>query len=903
MTRLLVFLSIILWSFINAYGQGYLHTSGKKIVNGNGEEVILRGIGTGNWFLQEGYMMKSSDVAGTQWAFMKKLEETIGKDRTNTFYKSWLDNHFTRTDVDSMKQWGFNSVRVALHYKWLTLPIENEPVFGQDTWLEDGFKRIDSLLDWCGDNKMYLILDLHGAPGGQGSDANISDYDPSKPSLWESAENRRKTVALWARLAQRYANEPWIGGYDLINEPNWTLPGGTMLRQLYVDITQAIRLVDQNHIIIVEGNWFANDYTGLTPTWDNNMVYSGHKYWTYNNPGDLNYMLSIRDAWNVPVWLGESGENSNTWFTSLIALCENNGVGWSWWPVKKAGINNVLQVPESQKYNNLMSLWKNGTPAMTADQAFEAVMEWSANHRIQNCMVKRDVIDAMIRQPHTNEAIPFRKNKPGDVINAVNYDLGKSSYAYKDTDTANYHLSTNNYVAWNKGWEYRNDGVDIEKCLDSYPGGNGYSVGWTETGEWLQYTVDADSAAGYKLTIRTSSANSDPGAVRFFINGNDITGTLVLPNTGDWTAFSSTTASNIILPAGNNRIKLFFERGGSNINLFSFTNPVALADVPFTYIFSETSVSGNEIIVTLNKDASSVNINPADFQVTANSNNVSVTAVARLQGNNRMLTVSLASPISFGQVVKISYNGNSVQSGTAFLTHFTGNNVKNNLPSQFTVPVKIQAEDFYYNNGFKLEDCTDAGGGKNTGFANNGDYLDYLINVTKAAEYLFTFRLASIYSNGRISIRISADGNTFQELGVLSVVSTGGWQTWADQVIRLSLPAGNIKLRLYSQAGEYNINWINIADPTSIDDWGFNNRLKIYPNPGNGIFRVEAPSEYGSNAVVTVKNGTGIVVYNEGFHWEGEEPYEMNLSQLKPGIYFIQVSSAKGTASAKVIIL
>ena len=318
MKRFLLLLLIFNGLFLYSSGQGFLHTSGKKIVNGNGDEVIIRSIGTGNWLLQEGYMMKSSDVAGTQSAFRRKLVETIGEERTVEFYEAWLDNHFTRTDVDSMKAWGFNSVRVAMHYKWLTLPIEDEPVAGQDTWLEDGFVRLDSLLDWCGDNQMYLFLDMHGAPGGQGKDANISDYDPTKPSLWESAENRRKTVALWARLAERYANEPWIGGYDLINEPNWDLPGGTLLRQLYGQITTAIRAVDQNHMIIIEGNWFANDYTGLTPPWDDNMIYSPHKYWNYNTQNEINWMINLRNTWNIPIWLGETGENSNSWFTDQI---------------------------------------------------------------------------------------------------------------------------------------------------------------------------------------------------------------------------------------------------------------------------------------------------------------------------------------------------------------------------------------------------------------------------------------------------------------------------------------------------------------------------------------------------------------------------------------------------------
>ena len=199
------------------------------------------------------------------------------------FYEAWLNNHVTKADIDSLASWGFNSIRLPMHYNLYTLPIQQEPVSGEQTWLEKGFELTDNLLSWCADNEMYLILDLHAAPGGQGMDEAISDYDPDLPSLWESAENREKTVALWRRLAERYADEEWIGGYDLINEVNWNLPNNTMLRNIYMDITAAIREVDNNHIIFIEGNWFANDFTNLTPPWDDNMVYSFHKYWTLNN--------------------------------------------------------------------------------------------------------------------------------------------------------------------------------------------------------------------------------------------------------------------------------------------------------------------------------------------------------------------------------------------------------------------------------------------------------------------------------------------------------------------------------------------------------------------------------------------------------------------------------------------
>ena len=205
--------------FSNAHSQGFLRTDGKRIVNEKGENVLLRGIGLGGWMLQEGYMLRVPGE-GQQHRIRAKIAELIGEENTSDFYNAWLANHTRRIDIDSMKAWGFNSVRLPMHYNLYTLPIEEEET-NDNTWLEKGFAMTDSLLAWCKANQMYLILDLHAAPGGQGTDANISDRDPNKPSLWDSEANQKKTVALWKKLAERYVNEQWIGAYDIINEPNW----------------------------------------------------------------------------------------------------------------------------------------------------------------------------------------------------------------------------------------------------------------------------------------------------------------------------------------------------------------------------------------------------------------------------------------------------------------------------------------------------------------------------------------------------------------------------------------------------------------------------------------------------------------------------------------------------------
>ena len=230
---------IIFFFALSLNGQN-LRTLGKKIINSDSEEVLLKGVGLGGWMLQEGYMMNSSGAADTQHEFMERLTALVGAESTAEFYTNWRNNFVTKQDVDSIAKFGYNSIRLPMHYNLFTLPIEEEPVEGENTWLTLGFEMVDALLTWCESNEIYLILDLHAAPGGQGKDAAISDYDDSKPSLWESEQNKSKTVALWGKLAERYKDKEWIGGYDLLNEVNWPL-GDRVLRDLYVRITNEIR--------------------------------------------------------------------------------------------------------------------------------------------------------------------------------------------------------------------------------------------------------------------------------------------------------------------------------------------------------------------------------------------------------------------------------------------------------------------------------------------------------------------------------------------------------------------------------------------------------------------------------------------------------------------------------------
>lgn len=561
-------------------GQDFLRADGQRIVNGKGEDVLLRGIGLGGWMLQEGYMLRVNGE-GQQHRIRARIEALIGPKRTEEFYDAWLSNHTRRIDVDSLKAWGFNSIRLPMHYNLYTLAVQQEPVKGENTWLQKGFAMTDSLLAWCKANQMYLILDLHATPGGQGNDLNISDRDPSQPSLWESKENQQKMIQLWKKLAERYAHEPWIGGYDIINEPNWgfTDPSsdknGTKeknnvpLKELMVDITKAIREVDPNHMIIIEGNGWGNNYNGILPTWDSNMVLSFHKYWNYNDAHSIQHILNYRQQYNVPVWLGETGENSNVWFTEAVSLLEKNNIGWAWWPLKKIGGNNPLEVLNNTNYEKVLDYWRSGGEKPSEAEAYQGLMELAASTKLENTVFHRDVVDALIRQPQTSATKPYQSIVIGmnHTLKAVDYDLGRNGFAYFDKDTADYHTSGKRSVG-NKGGKYRNDGVDIRRDSAAT---EGYYVSDMEEGEWLQYTLNVTRKGKYVIRFAVASA-ADSAQLSLQLNGAVVATNITVPNTGSNQTWQEVSSNPIRLPGGKQVLRIVVNKGGCNLKSIQFTN-------------------------------------------------------------------------------------------------------------------------------------------------------------------------------------------------------------------------------------------------------------------------------------------------------------------------------------------
>lgn len=892
-------LLLLLMNSTIAQTQGFLHTDGTRIVDEEGEEIIFRGIGLGGWMLQEGYMLGTS---GAQHELEARIEALVGSAQKEEFYDTWLANHTRKIDIDSMAAWGFNLVRLPMHYKLFTLPIEEEPVPGEITWIDKGFQMTDQLLAWCKDNNIYLILDLHAAPGGQGENADISDYDPTKPSLWESQANRTKMIALWRRLAERYADEPMIAAYDLINEPNWGFqnhnsdPNGcaesqnTLLWQLQKDVTAAIREVDSNHMVIIEGNCWGNNYNGLPALWDDNLVISYHKYWNPNDQGAIQGMLNMRENRQVPIWLGETGENSNTWFTNAIDLFERNGIGWSWWPLKKLGYNNPLEINRNPAYQAILDHWNSGGPQPSSEDAFDGLMQLAEDLKLENNRFHPSVVDAMIRQPHSEEAIPFKLHPitSGDtsVIYPTDFDMGRHGIAYSDKEVEN---TTGNAggQAWNLGFAYRNDGVDIEASEDEMS--NGYNVGWTEDGEWLQFTVQVEEAGHYDLQIRTASI-STTGKLLMTANGIPISQIVSLPNTGGYQNWQTTTIENVPLNTGTNRIRLEIITGGFNLSYLAFNGPENITGEQPLLLDAGGIHGENTIDFTFNDSFQEI---PAgsEFKLTYDGIEVAVTDAYLKDGMDRIITLEAESPLVYGTEVLLSYLDTSIQTtnGTVLNT-FLDEEVRIVLSDGFlplTIPGRVETEDFAYNSGFEFEETTDTGGGTNAGYTDTGDYLDFLVFVEQEGTYRVDFRFASESAGGAMRLQLVEAGNT-TDLTSVSFNATGGWQDWITVSRELQLPAGLQTIRLLSDASLFNINWLHFSflpdGPTSVEE-PIEALVKIFPNPVADTIYLSFPNQSQALSEVSVFNIEGIRQFS--LRLEGSQLTIPVRNQLSKGQYLL----------------
>ncbi|MCW5954484.1 MAG: cellulase family glycosylhydrolase, partial [Propionibacteriaceae bacterium] len=281
---------------------GLVRASGTGLVDDDGP-LRLGGVGLGNWLMPEGYMWRFGDQLASPRQIEARIRQLVGPERAAEFWHRFREEFIAEQDFALIAQAGFDHVR---------LPINARGVITDDgEFLPGGFELIDRAIDWSERHGLRIMLDLHGAPGGQ-TGTNIDDSPNRLPELFMHRRHRDRTIELWREIARRYRDRDAVLGYDLLNEPlpeEWQHRYEAELVRLYRDLTAAIREVDDRHLLVYEGSHWATNWTPLRERFDDNQLLQFHRYWCPPDESSIAEYLEVRDRLGTPIYMGEGGEN------------------------------------------------------------------------------------------------------------------------------------------------------------------------------------------------------------------------------------------------------------------------------------------------------------------------------------------------------------------------------------------------------------------------------------------------------------------------------------------------------------------------------------------------------------------------------------------------------------------
>jgi endoglucanase len=357
----------------------FVHRDGKLLKDSTNAAIKLKGVNLGGWLLWEGWIWGGK--LKSQSTIYSGIESTTSKKDADAFRDYVYKNFINEGDIQKISQLGLNVVRVPFNHR----------IFDTASCNAIGWQVMDSLLKWCAKYHVYAVLDMHAAYGGQNP---YFIADPDKTILWKSEEAKRKTVVLWKKIAERYKNNPAVGGYDLLNEPTISKPED--LVSMYNRIIEAIRSVDKNHMIILEGNNFAKKFDFFKKLPDENMCFSFHIYtWLGGKPSDkIEPYTALANQLNVPMWCGEWGENTHEVIATTLATFaqpNSNVAGWCFWTWKKApnGYTSLQAINVSAEWKSYIT-WcckPNSKTKPIAEAAKKAISDFENAFLSKNMVV------------------------------------------------------------------------------------------------------------------------------------------------------------------------------------------------------------------------------------------------------------------------------------------------------------------------------------------------------------------------------------------------------------------------------------------------------------------------------------------------------------------------------------
>ncbi|KAL3496356.1 putative glucanase [Aspergillus germanicus] len=367
---------------------GFLRVSGDKIVDSNGTVVNLRGSALVGWINMENFLI---GYPGMESGMRAAMREVMGEEKYNFFYDRWLYYLWTEKDAKLFQHLGLNCLRLPFNHRHL------EDDMNPRVLKEKGFKYPDRVIEICARHGIYTILDMHTVPGGQNQDWHC-DNPTNYAAFWDYRDHQDRTVWLWEQIAKRYKGNTWVAGYNPMNES--ADPSRKLLYPFYVRLENAVRAIDPDHILWLDGNTYATDLS----IHDYSMMGfpKGELYKGTPEPDQkLESQFLRKCKYNlehkVPVWSGEFGPTyapthapaaakTNKCRYNLLRrqmqVYEQHEISWSLWTYKDIGLMGMVSTSADSPWNRLIGpfmekktrLYVDGCNVRTSPEA-DAVLD------------------------------------------------------------------------------------------------------------------------------------------------------------------------------------------------------------------------------------------------------------------------------------------------------------------------------------------------------------------------------------------------------------------------------------------------------------------------------------------------------------------------------------------------
>ncbi|WP_216853556.1 glycoside hydrolase family 5 protein [Phytoactinopolyspora halotolerans] len=345
----------------------WVRVAGDRLVDGAGRTVVLKGFGLGGWMNMENFI---TGYPGTESQVREAMRRSLGEQGYARFFDRFLHDFFTDDDARLLASLGLNALRVPFNYRHFE---DDDRPFELK---QEGFELLDRLIDTCARHGIYTILDLHAAPGAQNHHWH-SDNPTHVASFWVHRHFQDRVVHLWEALAERYRDNPAVAGYNPLNEP--ADASGEVIGPFYARLEKAIRAIDPRHVLFLDGNRYASDFSVFDEPFDN-AVYTAHDYALPGIARDSRYPGMARGEYfdrdvveqtflrrtefmrrtGTPIWIGEFGpiytgdeardESCLRLLRDQLEIYAEHGASWSLWTYKDIGRQGLAYVPPDSPY-------------------------------------------------------------------------------------------------------------------------------------------------------------------------------------------------------------------------------------------------------------------------------------------------------------------------------------------------------------------------------------------------------------------------------------------------------------------------------------------------------------------------------------------------------------------------